>query len=189
MANKKNRYKKQAKKKHFLSGINQSLKTKGNLQNTALETGKDILVGVIGGGVIGAVIGKPSLLVGLVTTGAGHYTGSKLVQVLGIGMMASHAFNKTTSVSGLEGLDGVKERVLAFRASLSDKLFLDKVLKKKGVTNGVGELQYFTYPDTSMGELAALNDIERQIEESALQFQGSEGGDEYEVGDFEDRLL
>jgi hypothetical protein len=68
MSKKKNRYQKQAKKKHFLSGMNEGLPTKGDAKNTMLETGKDILIGVLGGGLIGAAIGKPSMIVGIVTT-------------------------------------------------------------------------------------------------------------------------
>jgi hypothetical protein len=198
MAKKKNRYQDKAKKKHFLSGMNEGLPTKGNTKNTALETGKDILIGVLGGGLIGAAIGKPSLLIGIVTTGTGHYTGNKLLQILGIGMMAGGGFQKTTTVSGLEGLDGVKERLKAYKESMSDKFYLDKIMKKKAATtNGIGELQYFTYPDTMNGELAALNDIEQQIAESAMQFNGGLRGEnellgeEYEMGevDLEDRLI
>src|SRR5437762_11592738 len=100
MSKKKNRYAKKAKKKHFLSGMNGELPTKGNPKNTVLETGKDVLVGVLGGGLIGAAIGKPSLIVGIATTGVGHFTGNKLVQILGIGMMAASGFNKSTSVNG-----------------------------------------------------------------------------------------
>ena len=198
MSKKKNRYQKQAKKKHFLSGMNEGLPTKGDAKNTMLETGKDILIGVLGGGLIGAAIGKPSMIVGIVTTGAGHYTGNKLVQVLGIGMMAAGGFQKSNTVSGLEGMDGVKERLQAFKQSMSERFYLDKIVKKKAgnATSGIGELQYFTYPDT-MGELAALNDIEKQIEESAMQFNGQLRGedellgDEYEMGevDLEERLM
>ncbi|MEI9909776.1 MAG: hypothetical protein WDO71_08920 [Bacteroidota bacterium] len=197
MSKKKNRYQKQANKKHFLSGMNEGLPTKGNAKNTLLETGKDILIGVLGGGLIGAAIGRPSLLIGIVTTGAGHYTGNKLVQLLGVGMMASNGFQKSSTVSGLEGLDGVKERLKAYKETFSEKLYLDKILKKAAAaaTNGFGELQYFTYPDASMnGSLAALDDIENQIAESARQFQGQlKGeedllGDEYEVSGLEERL-
>lgn len=192
----KNRYKSKAKKKHFLTGMNEGLPTKGNVKNTALETGKDLLVGVLGGGLIGAAIGKPSLLVGIVTTGAGHFTGNKLVQVLGIGIMTGGSFNKSGTVSGVDGLDGVKERVKAFKDSLSEKFYLDKIMKKKITgTSGFGKLQYFTYPDT-MGELAALNDIERQIAESAAEFSGSglRGddelmGDETDFGDLDEIIM
>lgn len=185
MSKKKNRYKQQAKKKHFLSSMNEGLPTKGDPKNTVLETGKDILVGVLGGGLIGAVIGKPSLVVGIVTTGAGHYTGNRLVQLLGIGIMAANGFQKSGTVSGLEGLAGVKERLQAYKESLHDKFYLDKILKKKvaAATNGVGELQYFTYNDPMNGHLAALDDIEEQVAQSAMQFQGQmRGDDDLQIG-------
>jgi len=194
MSKKKNRYQKKATKKHFLSGMNEGLPTKGNAKNTVLETGKDILIGVLGGGLIGAVIGKPSLAVGIVTTGVGHYTSNKLVQILGIGIMAANGFSKSGTVSGLEGLDGVKERLQAYKESMKEKFFLDKIMKKKegAATSGIGELQYFTYPDSSMnGSLAALDDIEQQIAESAMQFQGQmTGDDDLQIGivELEDKL-
>jgi hypothetical protein len=190
MSKKKNRYSQKAKKKHFLSGMNQELPTKGNAKNTLLETGKDILIGVLGGGLLGAVIGKPSLAVGIITTGAGHYTDNKLIQLLGIGMMAANGFQKTGAVSGLEGLEGIKERLQAYKESLSEKFYLDKILKKKGATNGIGELQYFSYPGSSVnGDLAALDDIENQLAESAMQFQMN-GNEDLQVGiiELEDRL-
>ena len=190
MSKKKNRYSQKAKKKHFLSGMNEELPTKGNAKNTLLETGKDILIGVLGGGLIGAVIGKPSLAVGIITTGAGHYTDNKLIQLLGIGMMAANGFQKTGAVSGLEGLEGVKERLQAYKESLSEKFYLDKILKKKGATNGIGELQYFSYPGSSVnGDLAALDDIENQLAESAMQFQMN-GNEDLQIGivELEDRL-
>jgi hypothetical protein len=191
MSKKKNRYSQKAKKKHFLSGMNVELPTKGNAKNTLLETGKDILIGVLGGGLIGAVIGKPSLAVGIITTGAGHYTDNKLIQLLGIGMMAANGFQKTGAVSGLEGLEGVKERLQAYKESLSEKFYLDKILKKKGsATSGIGELQYFSYPDSSVnGDLAALDDIENQLAESAMQFQMN-GNEDLQIGivELEDRL-
>jgi hypothetical protein len=85
--------------------LSSELKTEGSIKNTALETGKEILVCVLGGGLIGAAIGKPSLAIGIVTTGFGHYSGNKLTQLLGIGMMAANGFQKSSSVSGLEGLE------------------------------------------------------------------------------------
>ncbi|NCT73976.1 MAG: hypothetical protein GXC78_05555 [Chitinophagaceae bacterium] len=192
MAKSKNSYEKKARKKGFLAGINEGLPTKGNLKNSVMETGLSLLVGVLGGGFVGAAIGRPSLLLGIATTGAGHFTDSKLLQIFGVGMMASNGFQKGNAVSGLEGLDGVKERLQAYRETFSEKLYLDKLLKKKaaaaGTTEGFGELQYFTYPDNSMsGTLAALDDIEDQIAESARQFQGrlAGGDDDLEIGDLE----
>lgn len=178
MANRKRKTRKAKRtaRKTFMKGFGSELQTKGDLKNTALETGKGILVGVLGGGLIGAAIGRPSLLVGILTTGVGHYSGNKLTQLLGVGMMASSGFQKATGISGvegMEGLDGVKERIQAFKESFSEKLYLDK-LKKKGITagttSGFGELQYFSYPNQ---DLAALDAIENQLTDSAAQFQGS----------------
>ncbi|RYZ27444.1 MAG: hypothetical protein EOO10_12695 [Chitinophagaceae bacterium] len=184
----KPRYAKKAKRQNMLQGFASDLNTKGDVKNTMLETGKGILVGVLGGGLIGAAIGKPSLLVGIVTTGVGHYSGNKLTQLLGLGIMAANGFQKPAAVSGiegLEGLDGVKERMKAFKESFSEKLYLDK-LKKKGITpgttSGFGELQYFTYPN---GDLAALDAIEDQLSESASQFQGSLPESEFSGADDE----
>lgn len=169
----KARYAKKAKRQHFMQGFGSELQTKGDLKNSALETGKGILIGVLGGGLIGAAIGRPSLLVGIVTTGVGHYSGNKPIQLLGLGMMAANGFQKATAVRGIEGLDGVKERLQAFKESFSEKLYLDK-LKKKGIaagtTAGFGDLQYFSYPNN---DLAALDAIESQLTDSAMQFQGS----------------
>ncbi len=172
----KARYTKKAKRQNFMQGFGSELQTKGDFKNSALETGKGILVGVLGGGLIGAAIGKPSLLIGIVTTGVGHYSGNKLTQLLGLGMMAANGFQKAATISGvegLEGLDGVKERMQAFKESFSEKLYLDKLKKgglAAGTTAGFGDLQYFSYPN---GDLAALDAIEDQLTDSAAQFQGS----------------
>jgi hypothetical protein len=183
---KKGRYTKKGKRQTMMQGFGSELKTVGNMKNTAIETGKGILVGVLGGGLLGAAIGKPSFVVGILTTGVGHYSGNKLTQMLGIGMMAANGFTKTTTtVSGIEGLDGVKERLQAFKESFSEKLYLDK-LKKKGIdagTSGFGELQYFSYPNQ---DLAALDAIENQLTDSAMQFQGSLPESDFAGGDFGD---
>jgi hypothetical protein len=186
MARKKNRYSRKAKKKAFMKNLGAELQTKGNIKNTALETGKVILVGVLGGGFIGAAIGKPSLAAGIAATGLGHYTGNRLLTLVGVGMMAANGFQKSTSVSGLEGMDGIKERIKAYKESFAEKLYLDKLKSKLGTTNGFGDLQYFTYPSQEFnGDLAALNAIEDQLTQSAMQFQGQlpetdfEGVEEY----------
>ncbi len=194
MKKKKNRYQQKARKKNFFAGMNDQLPTKGDLKNSALETGKVILVGVLGGGLIGAMIGRPSLLAGIATSGFGFYSGNKLVQLVGMGMMASNSFQKAGEVSGLEGLDGIKERLKAYKEAMSERLYLDKILKKKGAaTSGFGDLQYFSYPDSSMnGALAALDDIDEQITESARQFAGDDdliGYGDDDMGDLAGHIM
>lgn len=178
MARKKsNRYAKKAGKKSILGSMTGSLDTKGNVKNTLLETGKDLVVGVLAGGLVGAAIGKPSLLIGIGVTGIGHFTGQRLASMFGIGIMAANGF-QPKSLAGMDGLsvDAVKARLTAYKDNFSQKLYLDKVGgAKAGTTNGVGELQFFNYPndmngayDELSGELSALSSIERQIEESGM---------------------
>ena len=194
MAKQNNQYKQNARKKNFLKGMNEELPTKGNVKNTVLETGKDLLVAVLGGGLIGSAIGRPSLAIGLVTTGTGHYTQNRLLTLLGIGMMAANGFQKSKAVNGLEGLDGVKERLMAYKENFSEKLYLDKIIKQKSAaaaTNGIGELQYFNYNNDLSGGLNALESIENQLIESGMQFQQMQGAAMPEMeadDDWEERL-
>lgn len=169
MAKQKNRYEQKAAKNKF-KAMAGHLDTKGSIKNTLIETGKDLLIGVIGGGLVGSAIGKPSLAIGIGVTGLGHYMGNRLVSLAGIGMMAANGFQSTTTVSGVEeeGMQGIKDRVMAFKDTFSQKLYLDKILKKKAATTaGFGELQYFNYANEVAG-LAALNSIEDQVQSSAL---------------------
>jgi len=161
-----------------MAGMSSNLPTKGNVKNTLMETGKDLLVGVIGGGLVGAAIGKPSLGVGLILTGVGHYSENRLATLFGIGLMASNGFQVGKGINGLEGLEGVKERIQAYKENFSEKLYLDKIVKKKvGGTSGFGEVQYFNYAE-SMGELAALDAIEDQVTESGMQYLQMSGSED-----------
>ncbi len=181
----KNKYEKKSRQKG-LSGTPTAITqdTKGNVKNSLMETGKDLLIGVIGGGVAGAVIGRASLILGAGVTLASYYFGSREAAMFGVGMMAANGFQKMTgTVNGpedLEGLDGVKDRLLTFKDSFSQKLWLDKIIKKKPdakPTNGLGEVQYFNYPQQEalpvgeVGEvdLSALDKIEEQIKQQAQQ--------------------
>jgi hypothetical protein len=172
-----------AKQASIVSGMTHELPTKDNVKNTLLETGKDLLIGVIGGGLVGAAIGKPSLLIGLGLTGAGHYTENHLATLFGIGLMASNGFQKSKTVEGLDGMDmqSIKDRMHAYKDNFIEKTYLDKVLHKKiaapskDETNGLGDLQFFNYPNDMNGaynelnnELSALDRIEQQIEESGM---------------------
>jgi hypothetical protein len=177
----------------MLKGFTHGLDTKGNIKNTALETGKELLVGVVGGGLLGAAIGKPSFLIGLGVTGAGHYMDSRIASLLGIGMMASNGFQQSKAVDGLDGmtLQSIKERLNAYKDNFSEKLYLDTLLHKKKASakekevSGFGQLQFFNYPNDSNSrgnEYAALESIERQVQESGMSHMQMRG-----LGDREDR--
>jgi hypothetical protein len=178
----KNKFQRNASKKKMLNNITQTLPTKGDIKNSAIETGKDLVIGVIAGGFAGAAIGRPSLIVGFLTSGIGHYLDNKLLTSAGLGMMASNSFIPKTmqGIEGLEGLEGVKERVQAFKETLTYKTYLDKVkalkIGKPKALSGMGEVQYFSYPSNMLegaaDDLAFLNQIENQIANTALPVNG-----------------
>ena len=175
---KKKEHEKAAKKKHTLAII-KKLETKGNAKNSAIETVKDLAVGVIGGGLVGAAVGKPSLLVGLGTSMIGHYTGSSLATSFGLGMMASGGYQiGSDAVHGtsLSGLDEAKERMKSFGDNIKKRFYLDKIIKPKEKdesTNGLGNVKYFKYPKSKEQELdmSALEHIEAQIAKAGAQYE------------------
>jgi len=200
MANKQNSYAKKAHADSFLKVINSEVpETKNNAALSAGISLRDMVIGGVAGGAIGYAIGKPfpTLAAGFLATGLGHFSGSKALQLIGIGMMSATMVKASSSLKGtqdMEGLDGVKDRLSAFKDAWMEKLMLDKVFKKKdattltGTTNGIGDVQFFDYPDTVNGDLAALNEIENQLADSATEFQGTDefqgtiGAADYEMG-------
>lgn len=176
MGKSKNRYIKKAYQHEVLNGANPL--AKGDFKKTAIETGRDVLIGAIGGGLAGAVVGRSSFLVGIAVTGVGHYMGSNGAAAFGVGMMASGGYQAVSGMSGNErdGFDGIKDRMTAFKNEFKHKLFLDKIIKskeKEDGTNGMGEVQYITYPNGKEleGAFDELDRIERQVAESAKNFE------------------
>jgi hypothetical protein len=197
MSKKKNSYAKKATKQALLGSIATD-ETKGSIKKSALETGRDILIGAVGGGLAGAVLGRASFLVGIAVTGAGHYMGSEGTAAFGVGMMASGGYQAISgTMNGTvekEGFEGVKERLEAFKEEFKRKLFLDKIptstkpaattkeAATEEATNGMGEVQYFTYPDSSKElqgaddhvlDLTALDRIEKQVAVAAQKYDAS----------------
>ena len=179
MSKHKNRYVKKARQHEILNGIASPL-AKGDFKKTAIETGRDVLMGAIGGGLAGAVVGRSSFIVGIAVTGVGHYMGSNGAAAFGVGMMASGGYQTIAgAMNGNErdGFDGIKDRLTAFKEEFKHKLFLDKIIKIKTkdeeATNGMGEVQYFTYPNGKEleGPIEDLNRIEQQIADSAKAFE------------------
>jgi len=170
---KKNRYEKKAVKAHITKLIKGEHNGKGNGKITGLLTLKDAVLAIVCGRLIAVVTGKLSIPAGAALTAFGHFSGNPNFTALGIGAMAANNQSKSETVSGIDGLDGVKDRVKAYKQSLLDDLFINKLFQKKSI-NGVGDVQYFNYPDVAVGELAALDNIENQLVESGMQFQGAE---------------
>ncbi len=210
---KKNSYHKKAIKKQMLDGISAE-QAKGDLKKSGLQTGRDILIGAIGGGLAGAAIGRSSFLVGIAVTGIGHYMGSNGAASFGVGLMASGGYQAVAgAVNGTEqeGFEGVKERISAFTDEFKKKLFIDKLIhpaaKKEDAktgteneqgTNGMGDVQYFTYPNSGKElegaediDLSALDKLEQRVAASAKKYEAAKaaanqesmsGGQEDEIG-------
>lgn len=180
--NKKNIYEQKAKQKSLLGlgSTASAAETKGNIKNTMAFTGRDILIGGLGGSLAGALAGRSSLLIGAVVTGAGHFFGSPGAAMFGVGMMASGGYQTVAGLNGVEkdGLEGVKERFKNFQSNLKRQLFLDKIKPKKKEavtdegTNGMGSVQYFDHSEKVDGlDYTEANRLEEQIKDSARQFE------------------
>jgi hypothetical protein len=170
MGKKKN--KKTSGKHATALAILQELDTKGDPKNSLIESVKSLVVGVVGGGLAGAAIGKPSLAVGFATSLTGNFLKQPLLTTLGMGMMASGGYQIGTGLKGTDGLDGAKDRMKSFGQNLKQRLYLDKIIKPKSGTDGVGEVQYFKYPQKEI-DMGSLDNLEQQIAESSERFQAS----------------
>ena len=123
-------YKSKHKRKQALNGTLTHKELHEQFKKTAIETGKDILIGVVGGGIAGVIIGKPSLLIGAGITGYGHFAEKPMARTFGMGMMMGGGMSVANSaMSGLTA-DEIKDRVLKFKDGFFSKLYLDKVFKK-----------------------------------------------------------
>lgn len=109
-------------------------KPTNKLKTTAEGIGRDALIGVLGGGLASALLGRYSFIVGLGVAGFGHYSENKALSALGLGMMASGTFMALTGKKHDEKRpksERIKERLEAFKEELKQKFFLDKVLTEK----------------------------------------------------------
>ena len=170
------------KRKRALHGTDTAKTTGVKVKDSLIQTGKDLLIGVIGGGIAGAVIGKSSLLIGAGVTGYGHFAKKPTLTTFGIGMMAASGFNAgTNTTNGIDGFsaEDVKARIMNFKDSFTSKLFLDKIIKKKTEdgANGVGAVQYYDYPnDNKELDFSALDRLQNQVVQSGIDYKKSMQG-------------
>lgn len=151
------------------------MKTKGDAKNTLIKTGAEMILSVLVGGGLGSLIGRPSFAIGLGLAGIANYTGHTWATPIGLGMMATSTFGtkqKTVGALDLRGqMENAKERLVGFKDSLMHRTYLDKVFKGSGgsdeTTKGIGTV------DESN---ETLKSIERQLENSANEFNRSNGG-------------
>jgi hypothetical protein len=165
----KSKYRKKHKHKKGLNGMAVPAGLKAKLVESGKETGKDILVGVIGGGLAGYLLGKSSLLVGAGVTGYGHFRNKRAISTFGMGMMMGGGMSAAQqAMSGLT-VDDIKARVISFKDGLLSKLYLDKVFKPEEKTT----TQTTTTSGLGEGELdfSALSKFEQQVLQSGNDYQ------------------
>lgn len=138
---------------------------KGDMKKAALKTLAVTGLSVIGGGLAGAALGKPSFLVGLVLAGVGYYKGVSWLAPMGLGMMSTSHLNPDT-----------KSRVLSFKDSLLQKTYLDKIIpSKKASSNRLIADESTEGFGSTQANLNALDDVEKQLNASAKSFYGRSG--------------
>ncbi len=170
-------------KKEKILAILRDAETKGQVKSSIGEGLKTTLAGV-SGAFIGGAIGRPSFIIGIATTMAGHYFGSNKVASFGVGMIATGGAKIVSGVEGTpaNGFEGVKERMKTIAQDFKHRLYVDKFIKPKKKsdegTSGLGEVQYFKFPSASkeldMGSLEAIeNEILNKTEMAEEQMRGN----------------
>lgn len=187
----KRKYKKRKKKGEEMHGV---ALTHGaaekhhlhhRLKESGVETLKDIVVGVIGGGITGMLLGKSSLLVGAGVTGYGHFSKKPFLRTFGMGMMMGGGVDAAKSaMSGLTA-DDIKAKVVSFKDGFLSKLYLDKVFKKEEPSNqkavsGLGENEL---------DLSTLTKFEQQILQHGTDLQKKKDAENENVSGNEEENL
>jgi hypothetical protein len=173
--------------------ILKQLDTEGDVKNSAIESLKSTALVLVGAGV-GAAIGKPSLLIGIGTTFIAHYMDSPRLSTIGAGMIAGGGIKIASGGVGdasVGGLEGVKERIKAFGSDIKDRLYVDRFIKPKTTqgTDGLGEVQYFKYPNTEL-DMGTLNNLENEIARSSEAYDNeTPTGGLDDISGIEDRIL
>lgn len=156
-------------RKEKILALLQDAETKGDAKGSFVEGLKTTAAG-IAGAFVGGAIGRPSLMVGMGATIAGHYFGSGKLASFGVGMMTMGGA-KVMGMNGTSanGFEGVKERMKAVAQDFKHRLYIDKFIKpKKKADDGtsglgdVGKVQYFKYPSQEL-DMGSLDAIEQEI--------------------------
>lgn len=117
-----------------------SLTQKDKINKTTKGLTNDLLLGVIGGGLAGALLGKYSFFVGLGLAGYGHYSDNKMLGTVGLGMMASGTASALLGGKAqdpkLSQMEKVTERIKGFTSELKRKVWIDKWDSPEGL-NGI----------------------------------------------------
>jgi len=179
------RKKRKAKPKGGLHGMAIPAGFNAKIKESALETLKDVAIGVIGGGLTGLVLGKSSLLIGAGVTGYGHFENKPFFKTFGMGMMLGGT--ASAAGAGFSGVsaDDIKARIVNFKDDFISKLYLDKVFKKdetktteKKALSGAEEdiINMDGFGDNEL-DFSTLDKLEQQVLQSGANYQKKKEND------------
>ena len=166
------------RRKHHHGGLHGTALPKemnAKIKAAAWDTGKDFLIGVVGGGVAGILLGKSSLLIGAGVTGYGHFENKPFFKTFGMGMMMGGG--ATAAQQAMSGIspDEIKSRIVSFKDSLLSKLYLDKVFKEDAKNKSVSGADEDIVNMDGLGEndldFSALTKMEQQVLQSGHDYQ------------------
>jgi hypothetical protein len=167
---------KKSKKHGGLFGFTQTAKG-NNAKDTAKISG-GMLLATLAGGVLGAAIGKSSLLAGIPLLAYGAHKGNQYMMAAGLGLTVAPVIpTKTKSdSSSVNGFDfkelaqNAKDRIGQYFDSFKDKLYLSSSTTNDSTasgsaTNGLqgnDEVKYFVHPyqEESLAEMERVGEQE-----------------------------
>ena len=116
------------------------------VKDSLIETGKKLGSGVLGM-LVGSAVGRPSLVIGIVTLFGAAWYKYDWLSAAGVGMVASNGFAGKTAEQDMQGMDGLqqeiegaKNRALSSLKALGKKVYLDKLSPSLAERMELGEL-------------------------------------------------
>lgn len=155
----------------------------------AVKSGGILVLTAVGGGFLGAAIGRHSFFLGIPVAMAGKYFDNEYIVAAGLGMSVANGFQNTSKpLSGTGEVDGfdakqmaqdAKDRVSKFFDNFKEKLYISPTktsdpsgqvpattAPSDGSTNGLAgdeNVQYFINPMSNGLDLSALERVEQQV--------------------------
>ena len=150
------------------------------VKESLIETGKKLGSGVVGM-LIGSAVGRPSLIVGIVTLFGAAWYKYDWLSAAGVGMVASNGFISRVEEQDMQGMDGLqqeiagaKNRALSSLKALGKKVYLDKFSPSLAEKMDLGELAAIERPMVFVGsemvdrgsfDTSEVDEIIRQLEQ------------------------
>ena len=127
------------------------------VKDSLTETGKKLGSGVLGM-IVGSAVGRPSLVIGIVTLFGAAWYKYDWLSAAGVGMVASNGFGDKSAEQEIQGMDGLqqeiagaKNRAFSSLKALGKKAYLDKLSPSLAEKMALGELAAVERPMVFVG--------------------------------------